>query len=74
MKINSVKENYLEKAKKLSEAETERLSSRIRGKLIRRIDDKKLNITEAIAIQLEYEDKQLAEWRENRIKINTKNK
>jgi hypothetical protein len=74
MKIKSVKEDYLEKAKELSEAETERLASRISGKLNRRLDDKKLNITEAIAIQLEYEDKQLAEWRENRIKMKEKHK
>jgi hypothetical protein len=56
----------------MSEEEAERLLSRMRGKLTRRIDDKKFSIIEAIAIQLEFEDDQLEEWRENRIKINEK--
>jgi hypothetical protein len=42
------------------------------GKLTRRIDDKKLSMIEALAIQLELEDEQLKEWRENRIKISKK--
>lgn len=74
MKIKLANEEYLEKAKKLTEEETERLLSRMRGKLTRRIDDKKLSAIEAIAIQLELEDEQLEEWRENRIKINEKYK
>jgi hypothetical protein len=72
MKIKLANEEYLEKAKKLTEKEIEQLSSRMRGKLTRRIDDKKLNMLEALAIQLELEDEQLKEWRENRIKINDK--
>jgi hypothetical protein len=46
----------------------------MRGKLTRRIEDKKLSLSEAIAIQLEFEDLELEEWRENRIKINEKYK
>ena len=63
---------YLEMAASLSEGDSERLLSRMRSKLVRRIDDKKINTIEAIAIQLEREDEQLEEWRENRIKINEK--
>jgi N-acyl-L-homoserine lactone synthetase len=63
---------YVNKVANLSDEESERLLSRMRGKLTRRVDDKKLGITEAIAIQLELEDEQLEEWRENRIKINEK--
>lgn len=63
---------YINKVAKLSKEETERLLSRMRGKLTRRIEDKKLSITEAIAIQLEFEYVLLEQWRDNRIKINEK--
>ena len=57
-------EEYLLKAKKLSKAEAERLFSRMRGKLGRRLDDNKMIPLEALAIQLEIEDEKLNEWRE----------
>ncbi len=57
-------EDYLEKARKLSKAETERLLSRARNKLVRRLEDKKLSPLEVAAIQLQIEDEDLAEWRE----------
>ena len=63
---------YIEKATNLSEDARERLLSRMRTKLERRLDDKKLSVVEALAIQLEVEDEQLKEWRENRSKINEK--
>lgn len=56
-------EEYLLKAQKLSKNEAERLFSRMGGKLGRRIDDHKLIPVEALAIQLEIEDENLAEWR-----------
>lgn len=56
-------DEYLEKAKKLGKAETERLLSRSRNKLMRRVLDKKLSLVEAVALQLEIEDEDLAEWR-----------
>lgn len=74
MKIKKANEEYLEKARNLSEEEVERLQSRMRAKLTRREDDKKLTPLEALAIQLEIDDEQLAEWREKRIEINKKNK
>lgn len=57
-------EEYLEKAKQLSKEETERLLSRARGKLTRRLEDQKLSPLEVVAIQLEIEDEDLNEWRE----------
>jgi hypothetical protein len=56
-------EAYLEKAKQLSKEETERLLSRARGKLMRRLEDQKLTAQEVVAIQLEIEDEDLNEWR-----------
>lgn len=72
MKIKSANEEYIEKAKNLSPEATERLLSRMRGKLTRRAEDKKLSTIEALAIQLEFEDEQLAEWRENLQEIRKK--
>jgi hypothetical protein len=65
-------DTYLEKAKKLSKEQTERVHSRMRNKLTRRTEDKKLTELEALAIQLELEDEQLAEWREERRKLHEK--
>ena len=62
-------EEYLLKAKKLSKAESERLFSRMGGKLGRRVDDHKLIPLDALAIQLEIEDEQLTEWRERMAEI-----
>ncbi|MDX1915330.1 MAG: hypothetical protein SFU55_07080 [Methylophilus sp.] len=66
MKIKIANDEYLEKAKHLSEEETEKLQFRMRGKLFRRAEDQKLTMTEAIAIQLEIEDMELQEWRKKR--------
>jgi len=57
-------EAYLEKARLLSKEETERLLSRTRNKLTRRLEDQKLSELEVVAIQLEIEDEALNEWRE----------
>ena len=60
---NTSKPNYLAKAKQLSKNETERLLSRMGGKLDRRLEKGKLSQQEALAKQLELEDEQLQEWR-----------
>ncbi len=57
------REDYLEQAKLLSKEERERLLSRTRTKLARRLEDKKLSALEVVAIQLETEDDKLQEWR-----------
>jgi hypothetical protein len=46
----------------------------MRGKLTRRAEDKKLSLIETLAIQLELDDEQLAEWREKKHQINAINK
>jgi len=78
VKIKSANEEYLKKATNLTEEESERLQSRMRGKLMRRLEDKKLSMLEALAIQLELDDEQLEEWREKmraiKVKDNDKNK
>jgi len=72
MKSKTANEEYIEKAKLLTEEEAERLQSRMRDKLHRRLEDKKLNTIEAIAIQLEFEDEQLNEWRERVVEVREK--
>ena len=67
-------DEYLEKAKLLSEEETERVLSRMRSKLMRRLEDKKMGMLEVVAIQLEIEDEELNEWREKMAEIRKKAK
>lgn len=57
------KPEYLAKVKLLSREETERLLSRMGGKLPRRLQKDKLSKEEALAIQMELEDEQLQHWR-----------
>ena len=59
----AIKPDYLAKVKQLSKIETERLLSRMGGKLDRRMEKGKLSQEEALAKQLELEDEQLQEWR-----------
>lgn len=54
---------YLEKARAMSPDELEQILSRSRDKLMRRLLEKKLSPEEAVAIQLEIEDEDLAAWR-----------
>lgn len=72
MKIKPAADEYLEKAKELSEEESQRLLSRMRGKPARKLEDKKLSTLEALAIQLEIDDEMLSEWRENMFAIKEK--
>lgn len=67
-------EEYLEKAKQLSKEDTERLLSRMRTKLTRRLEDKKLSALEVAALQLEIEDEDLEEWRKKWSEIKQKGK
>ena len=67
-------EEYVEKAKLLSKEDTERLMSRMRSKLMRRLEDNKFSELEAVAIQLEIEDEELNEWRKNMAEIRKKSK
>lgn len=67
-------DEYLEKAKLLSEEETERLLSRTRTKLMRRLESEKMTALEVVAIQLEIENEELNEWREKMTEIRKKTK
>jgi len=67
-------EEYVEKAKLLTKKETERLMSRVRAKLLRRLEDKKISDLKVVAIQLEIEDEELNEWREKMAVIRKKEK
>ena len=74
MKLKIPDEKYLEIATQLSDAESERVLSRMSGKLPRRLEKEKISTLEAIAIQLELEDEQLEEWRERMRDIQQKEK
>lgn len=74
MKIKTASDEYMDKAKNLTAEEVEMLQSRMRGKLARRAEDKKVSLLEALAIQLELDDEQLAEWRKNIQAIRKKDK
>lgn len=76
MKIRAPNEKYLKDAENLTKDQKERLLCRMRGKLTRRLEEEKLNTIEALAIQLEIEDAELADWREkmNEIKVKEKSK
>jgi hypothetical protein len=67
-------DEYLEKAKILSKEETERLLSRTRSKLMRRLESEKMTALEVVAIQLEIEDEDLNEWRAKMADIRKKTK
>jgi len=67
-------DEYLEKARLLSEEETERLLSRTQSKLIRWLENEKMTALEVVAIQLEIEDEDLSEWREKMTEIRKKTK
>jgi hypothetical protein len=54
---------FLEMVLHLSESQKERLLSRMKGKLPRRLLKDKIDIDEALAMQLEIEDEQLQDWR-----------
>lgn len=74
MKIKTASDEYIDKAKNLTAEEVEKLQSRMRGKLARRAEDKKVSLLEALAIQLELDDEQLADWRKNIQAIRKKDK
>lgn len=64
-----VNPEYLDKVSQLSAEESERILSRMGGKLPKRLIKEKLTQAEAIALQLEIEDEQLQEWREKMARL-----
>lgn len=67
-------EVYLEKAKSLTQADKEHLFVRMNGTLPSRLNHKDLIREECLAILLELEDEQLAEWRLKMYEIAKHNK
>jgi hypothetical protein len=72
--VKTPADEYLEKAKALSRKEAERLMARMRGRYNRRLGDKRISPVEALALQLEFEDEQLKEWRKNWAEVKRKEK
>jgi hypothetical protein len=70
--MKTCKPEYLEKVLILSTQEKERLQSRMTGKLPRKLERRKINADEALALQLEFEDKLLNEWRERMHELKAK--
>lgn len=56
-------DEYLERAKSLSRDEAEKILARLRGRYSRRMEDKMISPLEAVALQLQKDDEDLAEWR-----------
>lgn len=73
-KLKLPAEQYVAAAKALSKQEAERLMSRMRGKFVRRWTDIRLTRLEALALQLEFEDEELKEWRKNLAKLRERKK
>jgi hypothetical protein len=61
--MKTSKPEYLAKVKLLTKEESDRLFSRMTGKLQHRRESDKIDKEEALAIQMELEDEQLQEWR-----------
>ena len=74
MKIRTPNDRYIKAAEFLTTDEKDRLMCRMRGKLLRRLEDEKLSTIEGLAIQLEIEDAELADWREKMSEIKEKSK
>lgn len=73
-KTKTPAKEYVEKAKALPKPEAERLMARMRGRFVRRIEDRRFSRLEALALQLEFEDEQLKEWRKNMARLRAKDK
>lgn len=72
MAIKNPSDEFIKLAESMSDSDSERILSRMTGKLPKRLRKEKLTKVEAIAIQLEVEDELLQEWRKNFAEIKTK--
>lgn len=72
MAIKNPNEEFIKLAESMNETASERILSRMTGKLPKRFRKEKLTKVEAIAIQLELEDELLQEWRKNFAEIKIK--
>lgn len=60
---------YIAKASVLSSGEIELLRQRMQERFARRRTDSRFSMTEVLALQLEYDDNQLDQWRTSLSKI-----
>ena len=74
MGFKEAKPEYVDKAMALSRDDVEQIFSRMRGKLTHGLDRRKIPPVQAVALQLQYEDEQLAEWRERIAELRKKDK
>jgi N-acyl-L-homoserine lactone synthetase len=65
MKFRTSSPEYIEKAMALTQEDAERIFARMRKKLSHRMEHHELPSLEAVALQLQFEDEQLKEWRDN---------
>ena len=72
MAIKNPNNEFIKLAESMNETASERILSRMTGKLPKRFKKEKLTKIEAIAIQLELEDELLQEWRKNFAEIQIK--
>ena len=72
MKIKAPGEMYLKTASKLNDDQKEKLLCRMRGKLTRKCENEEFDTLQALAIQLELEDAELADWRKKMNEIKEK--
>jgi hypothetical protein len=64
MSNRNAPQDYLNQAMALSREEVERIFSRMRSKLTHKLNREKIDPVQAVALQLQYEAEQLAEWRQ----------
>lgn len=72
MGIKNPNNEFIKLAESMNETASERILSRMTGKLPKRFKKDKLTKIEALAIQLELEDELLQEWRKNFAEIKIK--
>ena len=72
MKIKAPDDAYVKAASQLNEDQKERLLCRMRDKFTRKWENQKLDTLHTLAIQLETEDAELADWREKMNEIKEK--
>jgi len=65
MKFKKIPPEYIEKAMALTQEDAERLFARMRSRLSHKLEKEDIESLEAVALQLQFEDRQLKEWRDS---------
>lgn len=72
MKSKLPTDEYLEQARQLIPEDTERLMARMRDRFARQLERRTLSAQQAIALQLEYDAEEVAQWRERMTELQTR--